>query len=41
MAEDRCYVEPGLTEWMVTCDCTSGGSILDLHAALIIQAAAA
>lgn len=40
-AEDRCYVEPGLTEWSVTCGCSTGGTILDLVAALILSASAA
>lgn len=39
-AEDTLYVDPGLTEWSVTC-CGTGGTILDLHAALLLQATAA
>jgi len=40
-AEDRAYVEPGMTEWSVTCGCSTGGTILELHAALLLQAVAA
>lgn len=39
-AEDRLYVEPGLTEWSTTCGCSPGGTIHDLTAALILQAVA-
>jgi hypothetical protein len=41
-AEDRAYVEPGLTEWSTTCGCSPRpGGLLELHAALILQAVAA
>ena len=40
-AEDRLYVEPGLTDWTVTCGCSAGGTIVDLSAALILAAVAA
>lgn len=33
--EDAIYAEPGLTEWMVTCGCATGGTIWELHAALL------
>lgn len=39
-AEDRLYVEPGLREWMATCCAPRPGTILELQAALILQAAA-
>lgn len=39
--EDACYVEPGLTEWSVTCGCSSGGTVIELSAALILAAVAA
>ena len=40
-AEDRCFAEPGLTEWSVTCGCSSGGTLIELSAALILAAVAA
>ena len=40
-AEDACFVEPGFDEWSVTCGCSSGGTILDLIAALILSSVAA
>lgn len=39
--EDRLYVEPGLEEWSVTCGCSRGGGLLELHAGLLLQAIAA
>jgi hypothetical protein len=39
-AEDTAYVEPGLSDWLVTC-CGMRGTIYDLQAALILQASAA
>jgi len=39
--EDQIFVEPGLTEWSVTCGCSAGGTIIDLSAALILSAVAA
>lgn len=40
-AEDVCYVEPDGRTWMTTCGCARGGGIFELHAALLLQAAAA
>lgn len=39
--EDRLYVEPDLAEWSTTCGCSSGGTILELQAALLLQATGA
>lgn len=40
-AEDRLFVEPGLSEWSTTCGCSPGGGLVELHAALILSAMAA
>jgi hypothetical protein len=40
-AEDAIYVEPDQATWSTRCGCSPGGSILELHAALLLQAVAA
>lgn len=39
--EDAMYVEPDGETWMTTCECDLRGGLLDLHAALLLQAVAA
>ncbi len=39
--EDQIFVEPGLTIWSTTCGCSTGGTILDLVAAMILSSVAA
>ena len=40
-AEDVLYVERGITEWLATCGCATGGGLLELHARLLLQGMAA
>lgn len=40
-AADALYVEPDGETWMTTCGCSTGGTILDLSAALILPVVAA
>ena len=38
--EDACYVEPNGEDWMTICVCAASGGLLELHAALMLQAVA-